>query len=446
MNEADLRALALAALARIEAARSGRVRTETIDRPGGRFDMVESARSSSDLIFDYDIPATSSRLEIAVGPDYQSVIETIAFPGRERFYSRVMEVGDLGLTAADYPDGELPTGLDDTARPEAELWSRVSPGQYGMNPAEFLRPVDYSWLRSIIADPDQHLRLIGTHDGRTTLDFSIRGDQFGGVDLRDTAKAQAMELGPEEAVTVRLVIADPNLERLTFALPPDADGDAMLIEAYYWRMGEPVSIVEPDSSECRPALEPVHTTIAALEPVSSRRWLMYEFDEASHIVMCPYSERESGEPYVPLAAGDHLRIWGTTRRPPAAPLGASFDLWAAATLDGRFIFDRRPNGDSSIWRRRFWAAVGDVIDREVVLARVEIELKRMRASFADPLEADVPEIYLDQTSGGDADVLALVGEPVIVRAAQYGRDTVIVRVERPDGAAIYDLVSGTGWK
>ena len=455
MTEPELRALAIAALARAEAARSGRVRTETINQPGGRFDP-ESERSSSDLIFDYGIPASSSRLEMSVGPDYHSVLETVAFPARGRFYSRVIEVGELGVSAADCPDGVIPDELDDTRRPEAELWWMVSPEQYGMSLEEFSHPSEAVWLRDLLTDPALRLRLIESREDRVTLDFVIRGDQFGGIGSSDTAKFQAMSLTAEMTITIRMVVAGPNLERLTFALPPDADGDAMFIDTYFWRTGEPVSIVEPDSADCRSTPEPVHTTIAALEPVSARRWLRFKLgrsgaepgaklDESEQSAVCPWSKHDDSEPYTPLAVGDRLRVWGSTRRPPPLPIGASFDLWAAATLEGATLFDRRPDGGSSIWGKRFYVAAVDVIEREVVLTGLEIELKRSRLSFADPIIADVAEVYLDQVGGSDLIGLA-VGEPVVVRTAQYGRATVIVRVERPDGAPIYDLVKGTGWK
>jgi hypothetical protein len=444
MNESELRALAIAALERAEAARSGRMRTETINRLGGRFD-AENERSSSDLIFDHDLPASSSRLETSAGPDYHSMVETIAFPGRGRFYARVIEVGELGRSAADYPDGVIPAEFDDTRSPEAELWSVVSPEQHGMSLAEFLHPTDGIWLRDLLADPSQKLRLIEAREDRVTADFVIRGDQFGGVGTTDTIKAQTSSLTPDAAITVRLVIAGPNLERLTFVLPPDANGDAALIETSFWRMGEPVSIVEPDSSECRPAPEPVRTTIAALEPVSAQRWLTFKLDGSDQSAMCPWSEGDSSEPYAPLAVGDHLRVWGSTRRPPPLPIGASFDLWAVATTDGTMLFDRRPDEDSSIWRKRFYAAAVDVIEREVVLTGLKIELKRLRLSFTDLIVAEVAEVYLDQADGSDLAGPA-VGEPVVVRTAHYGRATVIVRVERAGGTPIYDLVGGTGWQ
>jgi hypothetical protein len=443
MTEAELRALAVSALARVEAAHSGRVRTETRESLGGLADAPDGVRSSSDLVFDSDIPANSSRLETVIGSDYRSVVETVAFPDEGRFYSRVIEVGELDHSALDYPDGVIPAELDDTNNPESELWSIQTPEQYGLSAEALSGRMDNSWLQARLADPAQALRLLGENEERTTLDFWIRGDQFGGAGTPDSDRAEALSLAPEARILVVLVIEKENLVRMTFALPPDTDGHTMLIDSYFWRMGEPVSVRHPQPDECRPVLGPVHTRLASLEPVGSRRWLIFELGGLVYTADYPwFASGDEERPYRPLATGDHLRLTGSTRTPRRSN-GATFELWAAATPDGTFIFDRRPGTQpGSHWLERFYEATVDVIDQEVTLAEVVIESENLRLTFADPLQAEDEEVYIEHS----ASATLAVGEPLVVRVAEFGRSRVITRVEGEDGRVIYDLVAGTGWQ
>ena len=445
MTEAELRALAVSALARVEAAHSGRVRTETRDSLGGLAEPSGGVRSSSDLVFDSDIPASSSRLETVIGSDYRSVLETISYPAEGRLYSRIIEVGEFDHAALDYPDGVIPAEFDDTTNPEAELWSVQTPEQYGLHAEALSGRMDNSWLRARLADPTQALRLLSENEDRTTLDFWIRADQFGGAKILDSAQVQALSLAPEARILIVLVIEGADLVRLTFALPPDADGHTMLIDTYFWRMGKPVSLHQPSPDECRPILGPVHTRLASIEPVGSRRWLIFALDGLVYTAACPWFASEAEErPYRSLAAGDHLRLTGSTRTPVRSK-GATFELWAATAPDGTLIFDRRPDTQpGSHWRERLYKATVDVVDQEVTLAEVVIESEHLRLTFADPLRAEDEEVYIER-DGKSAEPALALGEPVAVQVAEFGRSCVITRVAGEDGRVIYDLADGTGW-
>jgi len=450
MTEEQLRQVAIAACEAMEAARTGRIRVEVIRRLG----TEEYASNTNEIAFDYDRPAVSYRAAALVPakllaesgyPSEQDagfVWETKTFPSQGFYYSRYVGSGpyiDSMAPSAAESDVENPdvyNGLDD---PEAERWSVLTPEQFGQTVDDMMKKIDLSWLKTLLADSAQKLENIQTLENRTIFELPLRCDQVP-AEYSTLTKAYIAEA----PFILCLTLNGQDLVQDTLVFPPiEEDGELVRADSRYWRMGKSVNIDPPDPGSLRPQIPPLHTTVGSCDLANSSRYLTFEL-AGKPVVGWTIWNNEDDKPYIPLAAGDKIRIWGSTRRSYRDKVAkkTTFNLLAAFCADGREIEDSRlkEEDEASSRYRRYYEHVFDVVDQEVTLSQVSVDSEPVSMTFSDPTGIeDNPELNsfsLQRSILASAGVVE--GTPVVIQLYKMGRNTIPSRVELEDGTIIYD--------
>jgi len=439
MTETELRQLIIAALEKIEAARTGRIRTEFVVRsPDGAADS-EYVMSVHESLFDYGLQATTSRDEASDGLDYHSVVERRAFPAENIVYARSF--------AREDPIDELLAEMDPEYK-KSDLannrWSIMTPELFGLSHEELFPVPDYAWLKVALADPTKKITE-QEEAGRVTLELALTE-----AEVTPEYRVDPVEGQPYR---VSLTLRDGGLEQLRVDFPSNGkEYDPVRFRTLFWRMGKPVAIERPDPAECQSPIPPIATALASIAPFISVRYLTFElpdgrsfsarlvwYDRTGYYEIYPDAERIA---YAPLAVGDKIRIWGSTRAP-NRHRKVSFDLWAAFASDGQTIMDERPQVDDDeppSWRAKFYERSVDVRDQWVTLREIHAVVEMAKVLFEEPAANESAEgknfSLQDLKSAG-----LTVGSPVVVRlSALDGEHPIITRVELPDGTTAYNLI------
>ena len=441
----------IAALEKISAARSGRVHCHGIPRASAAATYGAdrlSADMDFDLIFNNDQPAVSfivdtgsesARGDLSSGS--QTSLEKRLFLDKGLVYQRVAASGSDNDQDGDGQADELEQWDSDNG-PGAELWIAFSSELAGINLAEQVPPTQthFAWLIAALSDPAHEVSRSIDAAGQTSYTTSVRADQ-----LADGWEEFGCQYKPSALFGVRLRVSDGELTRFILDTPPDRTvGAADLFESFetnYWRMNEPITIVEPTADECWPPVPPIHTTIASCHLAKSNRYISFEWGGRECTDRLFWKD-EDEEPYVPLAVGDSLCVTGSSR----PYFGAKSDktitatIWAAFTSDGRTILDARPFDRETTNPRRlaYYDRVTDIVDRSVVLNDITVIAEPVQIHFAAPIRAsdsDLETIW--EVARATVASLGLAeGTPVIVRAYDSAVGRCIIRVSLEDGTPI----------
>jgi len=450
-NETEARAMALAALDDLKHARSGRVRSRVVMRPESKlgrrhFDLA----SSSDAVVNLDQPASMVTSEIAAdtkaadgetSESRRQVTETRVFPAEEQIYSRLT----MSLSRADgggSADETTQVLFDNTNEVESARWSVLSREVVGPNIVFDLASVfAYPELEVLLADPGQEVAVSHARAGQTLIDLPTEGRRI--PKLLDAM--QISEYAPMTPFTVRLVFGPQGLAELALLLSYSAMSSYLdLLDSVvvtFWRIGEGVTVPKPEPDECFPPVPPVLTAIAACDTKSSERYVSFYLDGRQYTDRI-YWDADDDQPYVPLAAGDQLRITGS-HRPYfryKANKAITFNLWAAwKTDDDALIQDFRRDDSSDAHPRSlaYYKRVTDVVDQVVTLTDVQSIEEKMRVEFEDPLvgESDDDDYLMVDCSALIA-AGAEVGTPVTLYGYNMPIGTLISRMELANGVSI----------
>jgi hypothetical protein len=453
LTEAQARTAALAGLNKIKNARSGRVHSEALMRPDAHLHQASFELTSiSDAVFNLDQPATMVVLEVSnnivlaaeekTGSSHE-INETRSFPSEGLTYQRLI----LGVSRTD-DTGSIAEStdvvFDNTDEAEPVRWTVLTREVLGLktqDPGPALNIFAYPELEVLLADPGQKAVVSHNDTGQTLLDLPVKAGQIAAF----LKMLQIIEYPGGMSFTVRLVIGTQGLDCLSLIVPYSAlDSYLDLIDSVvvrFWRMGEAITIKKPDPEECFPPVSPVSTVIEACDLESSERYISFELDGrqcTDHLYWRPDSDRS----YVPLAAGDKLRITGS-RRPffkDKQNKAITFNLWAAWRADdGQLIQDFRKDESRGDSPRvvAYYQRITDVIDQVVTLTNVQVIEEPVRVQFEDAL---VGELDSDDYLVVDRSVLATAGVEVGTAVTLHGRNTplgtLIYRMELADGRSI----------
>ena len=436
MNETQLRELAIAALDKTLNARTGRIRAENITRSTEDAALVPDCETA-DITFDQDRGEFASvEEEVSNNGKHRAVSENRIFSAEDTepiLYGRIFETGPEEGEAGTEPDEE--TQVDGPTDPDAARWSVVRPEQIGRTAGEFVQVPDYTWLKTLLSDSTVKIEDLGGEGGQRVLTLAPNMEQ-----MRALPGLEAMPTKSEGTFSIRLNLDGGELVNWSWE-SPEVEGFVNQLRISYWRIGKPVSIERPTPEDCLPPLPPVHTTIARCDLLEVDRFLTFELDGSPRVAQSIWDKR-GGEDYVPLAAGDQVQIWGSTRRSRTDKVQKSttFNLWAAYMSDERAIGVSQPFYDvnnQSPRERRYYQRTLDVSDRTVTIDAVRIDSERIEIAFNDEIGIEGDEFRLAYIL---VDWTALaVGTPVVVQAVQLGRDSLIGRLELADGTLAYDM-------
>jgi len=451
MNEPQLRSQALAALEKLETARTGRVRMEVLARRAADDPQAPGLypMNVSDMSFDREHGSSAIISESSDGTGSGFTTEMRAFLPEDTVYSRTFMTSAVieELSLGSNREEGAPEDAENAEDAKAALWSVFSLEQFGQNVQDLTKPPDQDWLKARLADPASLVDSIETSNEQTSFALHLRKDQLPVALATLTAKYR-----DSEPIGLRLTLRGEDMTSLSLNLPSSSEDLAVAEIRYnYWRMGLPVKIEAPAPQERLPRSLPIHTAIESLHLGSSDRYLSFDWGGAKRIDDVVWTDTfEDEKPYVPLAAGDQVRIWGSTR-----PLyrnkqefwaqrraKSNCHLIAVFSLDGRKIVDHRlpEEAEVSTWRRRHYERTTDITDQIVTLAAVRSESEYVEVRLKDEIAGLSEGDFSIPRENVIASGLAK-GTPVVVYPYPTSGMVFISRVELEDGTVVYDAAA-----
>jgi hypothetical protein len=238
VTEAELRALAIAAIEKIEGARSGRVRSEISGRSVA--DPSDSVGAIFDRTFDYDRQAIAATKESSSGLSHY-LSEIRDFPAEDLHYFRVSGTDDNGDPIGSEDGFEAEP--DNTVDSEVDRWSVMSFEQFGVQAAGMIPPEDYAWAKALLSEPTQKALVIEESSERATIELRTRLDHLAAYP--SFGEEFMSDYTPDTPVLVRLVLDHGSLANLTVVFEAEKDGLIFQMGFHFWRIGEPVVIEKP---------------------------------------------------------------------------------------------------------------------------------------------------------------------------------------------------------
>jgi hypothetical protein len=451
MIDSAARAALIAALEDISVAHSGRIRYHAVPRASAAatygLDHL-NINGDSDLAFDNDQSSISYRAESGAEVTRESVVDNTHIVSEKRYFLSKGLVYDRTLMAAsdnDQDDDGQADELqswDSSDASDADLWTVLSSEIMGIDLSKQAPPaqIHFAWLIAALSDPACEIDLDAEVSGQALYVTSVRADQ-----LADGWEEIGRQYSPQARFGLRLGLDGGKLIRFVLETPPDMiEGVADLYDAFeqtYWRINEPVAIVEPTSAECRPEIPPIHTTIAERHLRESDRYLSFQWGGRECTDRFFWND-EAQRPYVPLAVGDKLRVTGSTRPYFRAKSNKAITatVWSAFTADEQTVLDARPPDREAVNRRAlsYYDRVTDIVDQVVVLNDVAVSDEPMWIRFAAPIRAqgDAFEAVWEVSRPIAVSLGLDDGIALVVRVIDSSLGRTITRVSREDGTPV----------